>query len=157
PGPRHGFPGRSLLTPAGLQPEGSYFEAMSANFNRRWAPLRGTIRKGRKFISLPLPEVYDLVRDPGERENLYDRERAAAQEIFAALPTERKRSPRRDEADPETAAHLLSLGYLTSNDRAPARYGPEDDPKSLVGIDRELHEVIDRFSRGQLDEAVRRI
>jgi len=159
-GPGRGFPGRSLLAPASPRPEDSYFEALSANLNRRWAPLRGMIRQGRKFIALPRPEVYDLARDPGETANLYERESAAAREVFAALPAESAgpaESPNRQEAPPETTTRLLSLGYLTDSARAPAHYGPEDDPKTLVGVDRELHEVIDGFSRGQLDLAVRRI
>ena len=46
-----------------------------------WAPLR-TLRRGRfKLIDAPRPELYDLVRDPFEKRNIYDDEPA----VTAAL------------------------------------------------------------------------
>jgi arylsulfatase A-like enzyme/thioredoxin-like negative regulator of GroEL len=148
-------PGRSLLAPAVKAPPDSYFESLSATLNRGWAPLSGLLRQGRKFIALPLPEVYDLARDPREAANLFDRERAAARAAFAALPRESAWPPRRGEVRPEEAARLRSLGYLTGSAAARAAYGPADDPKSLIGLDNEMHAVIDRYSRGQVEEAVR--
>jgi arylsulfatase A-like enzyme/tetratricopeptide (TPR) repeat protein len=156
PAPGRPFPGRSLLGPPVAIPEDCYFEALSANFNLRWAPLRGAIHRGRKFIDLPLPEVYDLARDPGERHNLFARERAAARAVFASLPRETAPAPtaRREDVAPETAARLESLGYLVGAGSAPARYGPADDPKNLVGLDRKMHDVVELSTRGRLDQAV---
>ena len=62
------LPGASLLAKA--TPGDSYFESLAANFNRGWAPLRGMIAGGDKYIELPLPELYDLETDPGETKNL---------------------------------------------------------------------------------------
>src|SRR5262249_37080132 len=61
PGPPR-RPGRSLLGPPAAGD--SSFESLSATLNRGWAPLRGLLRGGTKFIALPLPEVYDLPKDP---------------------------------------------------------------------------------------------
>ena len=47
----------------------TYFEAPGAAINRDWAPLRGVLRDGDKFIQLPLPELYDLESDPRELDN----------------------------------------------------------------------------------------
>ncbi len=45
----------------------SYFEALSASLNRGWAPLAGVLDGGgKKLIELPVPELYDLPRDPKE-------------------------------------------------------------------------------------------
>ena len=40
----------------------TYFEALSATLNRRWAPLHGVIQNGVKYVELPVPELYDLRR-----------------------------------------------------------------------------------------------
>ena len=149
------YAGRSLLSPAAAAPEDSYFEALSAALDRGWAPLRGVLHRGRKLISLPLPEVYDLERDPREVHNLYGREHARAREVLLALPREPSWPPRRQDLPPESLARLASLGYLASAGGAPVRFGPEDDPKRLIGLERQMHGVVELSSRGRLDAAVR--
>jgi arylsulfatase A-like enzyme/Tfp pilus assembly protein PilF len=148
-----GLPGRSLLArpePAG----GSYFESLSTCLNRGWAPLRGLLRERKKLIDLPVPELYDLAADPGEKENLFDRERQAARAMAAALPAESRWPPAKGEVSEEEEARLRSLGYAVGRAAAKAVYGPADDPKNLIGLDRKLHEVVDAYSRGRYEEAV---
>lgn len=149
-------PGRSLLAPPA--PDDSYFEALSTTLNRGWAPLRGLLRGGRKFIALPLPETYELKSDPREERNRIDADRALARAAFGALPKESVWPPPRlpgTTGSAEEEARLRSLGYLASSAPARASYGPEDDPKRLVGLDRKIHQIIDRFERGQVEESVR--
>jgi arylsulfatase A-like enzyme/Flp pilus assembly protein TadD len=151
-------PGRSLLAPAAGAPAVSYFESLSANLNRGWAPLRGVLRDGHKVISLPLPELYDLPRDPKETKNRIDELRREARAALAELPRESAWPPERlpgTAASPEDEARLRSLGYAAGSAPAKSSYGPEDDPKRLVALDNEIHDVIDRYSRGRLDEAVK--
>src|SRR5262249_50818559 len=63
--------GQSLLPPDRREADaGSYFEALSAAFNRGWAPLRGMAFRGDKYIDLPIQELYDLRDDPSESKNL---------------------------------------------------------------------------------------
>ncbi len=152
-------PGRSLLLPPANEGNDSYFEALSATLNRGWAPLRGLLRNGTKFISLPLPEVYELPKDPGEKTNQIDRDRTAAQGVFAALPRESEWPPRRDATNPtppETEARLRSLGYLVGAAPARSSYGPEDDPKRLIDLDNKVHDVIDLYMRGRVDDSIRK-
>ncbi|HEY4575701.1 MAG TPA: sulfatase, partial [Thermoanaerobaculia bacterium] len=149
--PRH--PGRSLLGPPDAGD--SYFESLSAALNRGWAPLRGLLRGGTKFIALPLPEVYDLPRDPHEKDNRFEAERQTARNVFAALPRESAWPPKRENLTPEDAARLASLGYISGAAAARESYGPEDDPKRLIGLDQKVHDVIDFYMRGKLDESVR--
>lgn len=153
-------PGRSLLGPAapkGDRSEDSYFEALSTTLNRGWAPLRGLLRGGRKFIALPLPEAYELQSDPREARNRIDEDRTLARAAFGDLPRESVWPPPRMSggAGAEEAALLRSLGYLASSAPAKASYGPEDDPKRLLELDRKIQQIIDRYSRGQVEEAVR--
>jgi arylsulfatase A-like enzyme/Flp pilus assembly protein TadD len=146
--------GRSLLRPAVPGDTDSYFEALSTTLNRGWAPLRGLLRGGKKYIDLPLPEVYDLTKDPHEEHNLFDREKTAASRIFAALPKESVWPPPRGELRPEDEARLRSLGYLSGSAAARSSYGPEDDPKRLIGLDRKIQQVIDFYMRGRVEESV---
>ncbi len=148
-------PGRSLLAASSPEGSDSYFEALSATLNRGWAPLRGLLRGGTKFISLPLPEVYALPKDPGERTNLIDQERPAARGVFAALPKESAWPPRREASRPEEDARLMSLGYITGTAATKESYGPDDDPKRLIGLDAKVHDVIDLYMRGRVAESVR--
>ncbi len=150
--PPQGLPGASLLAP--FQETASYFESLSTSLNRGWAPLRGMLGKGRKFIELPLPELYDLPRDPKEQNNLFAQERRAARALRDALPRESAWPPPKGAVSPEEEARLRSLGYSTGSGPAKSAYTAGDDPKTLVGVDRKLHQVVNAYSRGRYEEAV---
>jgi len=153
------LPGRSLLPSAARRdratPRPVYFEALSAQLNRGWAPLTGVLIDREKFIDLPIAERYDLARDGAERTNLYgqsaDRDRAlqAALRDFHASG-----SGQRVAEDAQTAARLRSLGYLSDRTPAKTAYTAADDPKSLVAIDQEVHRAADAFGSGRIAEAV---
>ena len=147
----------------GKAPETSYFEALSATFNRGWAPLRGVLRQGHKLIALPLPELYDLPHDPGEVHNLVTSDRQLARLLLDRLPKQSAWPPhlagggaggggRREPAAAESA-NLRSLGYAGGLAPIKASYGAEDDPKRLVAMDRQIHQVIDLYQRGRSGEA----
>jgi arylsulfatase A-like enzyme/tetratricopeptide (TPR) repeat protein len=146
-----GLPGTSLLAPASQST--SYFEALSTSLNRGWAPLRGMLGEGRKFIDLPLPELYDLPRDPKEEKNLFAQERRAAHALREVLPRESVWPPPKGAVSPEEEARLRSLGYSAGSAGAKSAYTAADDPKTLVGVDRKLHQVVDAYSRGHYEEA----
>ncbi len=136
-----GLPGRSLLQPP---PPGltSYFEALTSNLTRGWAPLRGMLRDRRKLIDLPLPELYDLGDDPGEVHNRFDQDRPTARVLAAALPTESKWPPAKGRVSSEEAARLASLGYGAATAQHTGAYTAADDPKRLVGVDQEIQRSI---------------
>jgi arylsulfatase A-like enzyme/tetratricopeptide (TPR) repeat protein len=147
-----GLPGRSLLGKDGGQGT-SYFEALSASMTRGWAPLTGMIGDGIKFIDLPLPELYDLAADPGEVRNLVAERLDRVRALKAAMPaTGAPAAPGPESAD--TVARLRSLGYLSGSAPPKARYGPQDDPKNLVGLDRDLQRVVGLYQRQKLEEAI---
>ncbi len=148
-----GLPGRPLVGGDREEAPATYFEALSANLDRGWAPLRGAIRDGRKFIALPEPELYDLEQDPGERRNLAAEERAAVRELAALLPAESAWPPARGPVAAEERAALRSLGYLGGAAAAKQSYGVEDDPKRLVELDRKLHQALHLYRTGELAEA----
>jgi len=150
-----GLPGRSLWTPPGGEPRRIYFEALATYFNRGWAPLRGLVAGGHKAIALPIPELYDLAADAGESRNLVDAERRRYHELVAALPESPPWPPGQRTIDGEEAARLRSLGYLSAAPAVGTRFGPDDDPKRLIDVDRKIHESIDAYARGELETTLR--
>lgn len=149
-----GLPGRSLLGPADPS-RVVYFESLSPNLEFGAAPLRGVIRGHMKLIELPIPELYDLASDPGETRNLFRDRPREAHELAAALPRESVWPPEAGKIAPDEAAELQSLGYLGSSAPRKAAYGPEDDPKNLIGLDRKLNSMVQLYTAGRYDEAVR--
>jgi arylsulfatase A-like enzyme/Flp pilus assembly protein TadD len=130
-----------------------YFESLSSTFNQGFAPLRGLVRGDHKFISLPLPELYDLASDPDEAQNLVDTDRDRARLLARGVPTESVWPPRRGETSAEAEDALRSLGYLTGSATMKESYGPEDDPKTNAELDRKVHRVVLLYQGGRYVEA----
>ncbi len=170
-----GTAGRSLWRDPGGGSAGAhgarratYFEALHANLQRGWAPLRGVVgravpeedgagRSGRllKYVSLPRPELYDLDADPAEARNLHAADRDAAAALAALLPAESEWPPAAGAVSEEERRALQSLGYLSSSGGVslPRAYGEEDDPKSLVDVDRMIQDYSAAYQAGRLEQA----
>lgn len=158
-----GLRGRSLLPLAAGESASrtppSYFEALSGQLNRGWAPLRGVLGGHTKYIALPIPELYDLRADPGETTNLASRspERVAEMDELLARLRSADRGAARFRESPETRRRLASLGYLSAE--AGSRDEPftvEDDPKRLIELDTLLQEVVGLYLVGDLPAALER-
>jgi arylsulfatase A-like enzyme/Flp pilus assembly protein TadD len=146
---------RDLIRTGGGADRPSYFESMTYNLVRGWAPLRGVLSGQRKYIDLPLPELYDLAGDPGEQRNLAATERDRVQLMANLLRTYDLAPPQRPGQEPaETAAVLRSLGYISGSAKPKTIYTDADDPKQLVEVDRDLHKATEHFQNGRADEAV---
>ena len=138
-----------------------YIEAVEANLNNGWAPLRGIIEGGKKFIDLPIPELYDLARDFDEQTNLAGKTdlapyrkslRGMMDKAAAAAPKARggERAVGR-----ETRERLQSLGYVISPvSRAKKSYGPEDDLKTLLPLRTKLERAALLDHEGKTAESV---
>jgi len=157
--PSVGLDGRSLLPSIrGEAPgdEAIYFEALDAHLTRNWAPLTGIVSDGWKYIDLPIPELFDLSRDPGEQANRAaeepDRTTALARRLEGWKSAEAPTAAR--ELDPDAAARLRSLGYTASS--APTRKGQHteaDDPKRLVDVDRRFQTALHLVGDGRHADA----
>ena len=162
-----GMVGRSLWRePAGGG--STYFEALQANLQRGWAPLRGVIARAGdasgegtdrllKYVSLPEAELYDLDADPAEARNLHGAESDLVARLATLLPEESEWPPSVGTVSEEERRALQSLGYLGSSGGAalPETYGPEDDPKRLVDLDRAIQAYSEAFQAGRHEEAER--
>ena len=150
-----GWPGASLFSDApGKRP--SYFESYSTAFNRGWAPLRGILEDGEKYIDLPIPELYDLRSDPAEQKNLASDRSGDLRRLARLVPAESAigaAAARRGAATSEEVARLRSLGYLSSSGKPKKSYTAADDPKTLIGVDQQLHKCVDLYQTGRAAEA----
>ncbi len=150
------LPGQSLLPARRREAEiGTYFEALSAAFNRGWAPLRGLMAGGQKFIDLPLPELYDLPKDPGESKNLVSSGPDSLRRLRKRLLELPAAVAERGTIGSEEAAMLRSLGYLTGPSEMKTTYGPADDPKNLIVVDQKIHRFVDAYEMQKYDEALK--
>jgi len=150
-----GLPGRTLLAADDSQPRVTYFEAMTPMLKRGWAPLSGVINGRNKYIDLPIRELYDLATDPREELNLATSDAARAGVLVADLRRLGAVLPGEQRAENAAVrAKLESLGYVSGSAARKARYTEEDDPKSLIDVDRLMMDGIDLYRQGRLPEAM---
>jgi len=159
-----GLAGRSLLAALSgkpLAPRPVYFESLDPYYALGCAPQRGVIEGGKKFIDSPVPELYDLAADFGEKTNLTPTAdlnpfRARLAEIMkgAQAPASNKNRP----IDREAMARLRSLGY-TAGAELPrkTKFGPEDDLKNFLPFQQKLERGISLNDTGKFAEGAREL
>jgi arylsulfatase A-like enzyme/cytochrome c-type biogenesis protein CcmH/NrfG len=136
-----GLPLRSELEGRSLRPaiEGremsdapAYAESLYPQREFGWAPLFAWRTARLKLIEAPRPELYDLVKDPGETDNLASRRDARFAGMRQTLEVELSRvaPSAAAELDPEAAERLRALGYVAGAGGPPVAAGSSlRDPK----------------------------
>jgi len=155
-----GLPGQSLLGVAegrassGAPP--SYFETLTPSLTRGWAPIHGVLADRTKYIELPIPELYDLASDPGEKNNLVTVRTAPLEQMRGLLHTLRTRDkgPTPTTLPSDIQERLMTLGYVGGTRSGANRYGTEDDPKRHVAFENGLEQVIERYVAGDVSGAL---
>ncbi len=134
----------------------SYFEAMTANVTRGWAPLRGVLVGREKYIDLPITELYDLAKDPDETSNVAPVRTERTQVLMNVLKGFDVSPPGRPRAEtPETLERLRSLGYIGGAVAAVReKYTDDDDPKRLVELEQTMHKAKEVYASGHADDAI---
>ncbi len=161
-----GLDGVSLVQPPPAN-RAMYFEALDAYLTRGWAPLRGIVQGGWKYIDLPDAELYDLTNDPHETTNrIGQHERGdPMRNRLAALEREPGATAAPAALDADAAARLRSLGYVGAGaSRAESRGGDQanrsrppradDDPKRLVALNERFNTALTSFEEGRANEAL---
>ena len=147
---------RSVIASGGGDDRPSYFEAMTANVTRGWAPLRGVLVGREKYIDLPITELYDLTRDPDETTNLAPVRMGRTDVLVNVLKGFDMTPPGRPrEESPETLERLRSLGYIGGGTvSARERYTDDDDPKRLVELEQTMHRASEAYQQGRAGDAI---
>jgi arylsulfatase A-like enzyme/Flp pilus assembly protein TadD len=135
----------------------SYFEAMTGFLTRGWAPLRGVIAGGDKYIDLPIPELYQLTKDPTEQRNLAPSDASRVNVLSKTLATFDTALPGQPSAESANVSEQLrSLGYASRGPALAAKkiFTESDDPKRLMDLDRDLHAANDFYTSRRYPEAI---
>jgi tetratricopeptide (TPR) repeat protein len=137
-----------------------YIESLAPLLDRNWAPLSG-LRTGEwKYIRAPEPELYDLVSDPGEKNNLHNERPEVARRLRAELERIVELAVRPEapalavEATPaadEVRRKLATLGYVSGGFRQGEEARP--DPKRMIDLDNRFNRAIDLSEGGDLENA----
>jgi arylsulfatase A-like enzyme/Flp pilus assembly protein TadD len=142
----------------GLSKRAIYFESLYPYYRRGWAPIRGFIEDGKKFIDSPIPELYDLQQDFNETKNLGEkadltRDRAALAQIIKNETY--KGSPVTPRIDVEAQEKLKSLGYVGTVQAArKGNFTPQDDLKTLLPFNRKFEEAMETYDKGNVERCI---
>lgn len=130
----------------------SYFEALSMNLTQNWAPLRGFYSENFKFIKLPIPELYDLQKDPAETNNLCvngDVCKNWNDKFMSYFGSFNKKSTEVKTVDSETEEKLRALGYVAASpQKREQSYSADDDPKNLIRLQKRIEDAIGYYTEG---------
>jgi arylsulfatase A-like enzyme/cytochrome c-type biogenesis protein CcmH/NrfG len=130
-----GIEGRSLrpaMEGRAMDDAPAYAETLYPQREFGWAPLFAWRTADHKMIEAPRPELYDLQKDPGEKDNLAPRETARLAQMREKLDVARSETPpsAETEVDPEAAEMLRALGYVAKTGGQKVVPGaPLRDPK----------------------------
>ncbi len=134
-----------------------YFESLYPYYSRGWAPIKGYIQDGMKYIQSPIPELYDLKTDFDEAHNLAEGQRLdvyrkGLNDIIAQC-THPENEKARHRTDQKSLERLRSLGYISSpQDVSKKNFGPQDDVKSLLPFHNKAVRAWELYQEGKISE-----
>ncbi|HKH49497.1 MAG TPA: sulfatase-like hydrolase/transferase [Thermoanaerobaculia bacterium] len=129
-----------------------YAETYYPRLHFGWSELTSLIRDRSHLIQAPQPELFDLAADPGETQNVLERERRTYAALRQALARQETPLTAPSQADAETASRLASLGYLAGG--SAGGDGPLPDPKDGIHTLRDLGQATSLFTAQRFAEAV---
>jgi arylsulfatase A-like enzyme/Tfp pilus assembly protein PilF len=151
------LPGLSVSEPV-HQADPIYSETLLPASAYGWSPLLAVSDERWRFIQAPRPELYDLLADSAEANNLVDRRPEERARMEHALATIETRGPRVGapsvRPDAELTEALASLGYHSG--ASGARAGTID-PKDGIAMLAELDQAKQWQREGRVQEAVARM
>jgi len=132
--------GRSLVPQLAGEPPAERllpFESVTPAIGYGTAPIFGVLTsQDEVWLDLPRRERFDIGRDPGQLENLYEADDdPVADSLFARFPRDWPPSGDTLDLDPATRESLAALGYVIGS-ASNVRVTSAVDPKDLVGLHR---------------------
>ncbi len=153
----HGQSLMPLIDGKGGAPGPAYAETYFPLLFMNWSALRSIQDERWKFIDAPVPELYDLANDPGERANLAAREPGRVAALRRALDattggSEGAVAP--SPVDADTRQKLAALGYIgTTTEHPPADGSSRADPKAMIGVFNRLRQANALVRSGRFADA----
>lgn len=141
---------------AGGGAQAVYSETLLPANTYGWSPLAAVTDGRWRFIAAPRPELYDLAADPAESRNLVSdlpREASRLRRLLDAAETG-GRPPASADPDPELAASLRSLGYLSG---ASPQRTDGIDPKDGIALLEQFEQAKQWTREGRTQEAVSKL
>ena len=159
--------GRDLaawLDPARFEPPGAlrgpaYAETLATRIDHGWAPLHALRTDTHLFVRAPRPELYELARDPAQRENVLPRaadpdawpEPARRLEADLDRVLALERGSERVAVSDETRAQLQALGYALPDAPVPAT---DIDPKDAIRFVKPFEMARGLYEEGHAEQAL---
>jgi arylsulfatase A-like enzyme/Tfp pilus assembly protein PilF len=142
---------------AHLPEQAVYSEAMYARYHFGWSELTALTDGRFRYIKAPREELYDLQRDPHERENLADQRPPARQALRGALDRlvagQTLQAPAEISAD--ARERLQALGYVgAQTDVSTAAVDSLPDPKDKRDILERYRAAVEAAGQHQWREAI---
>ncbi|MBC8206185.1 MAG: sulfatase-like hydrolase/transferase [Kiritimatiellaeota bacterium] len=112
-----------------------------------------------KYIQAPRPELYDVMSDPGETNNLVKKEHQRARILEDKLQEILEQSVRKDsdsqmELDSESIKRLESLGYVAGKEEGEIVFDKtKGDPKDFVHLIEVIRDIRSITERGEFRKA----
>lgn len=154
----------SFFRPGAAGDRLAYAETFYPRYHFGWSDLR-SVQDGRfKLILAPVPELYDLERDPGESKNLVYLEKKVFEDLSAraqALTEEAGRNALEvdvSKIDEETREKLAALGYIGSfTDSSKLQGKALADPKDKIAVFNRLTQARESGLGGAPEEGIQAI
>ena len=130
-----------------------YFESLHPYYSKGWAPIRGFVFNKEKYISSPIPELYDLSADFDEKNNLATKRKLDRFEKRLEKIMSDSMSPQSERAvkrlDNKSLEKLRSLGYVSSSsDTRKDSFSSGYDVKILLPYYNQAMEALERYKEG---------
>jgi arylsulfatase A-like enzyme/Tfp pilus assembly protein PilF len=129
-----------------------YAETFFPRLHFGWSDLAALITDRYHFIDAPRPELYDLLQDPDERDNMFGSQPVLETEFRTALSGYDRRLEEPEATDPETRRRLEALGYVGGASTSEDDVLP--DPKDRVHWMADIQRAYRLFHDGDLESAV---
>ncbi|TEU06036.1 MAG: tetratricopeptide repeat protein, partial [Candidatus Aminicenantes bacterium] len=154
-----------ILGKQGGEALSAYSETYWPRYHYGWSELK-SLRKGQyKFIDAPKPELYDILEDPGELNNLVNKKAALGHEMKRELEAliDRYSAEGIEEAGPkkidnDSLVKLQALGYIGSFRASSKQKGEKlADPKDRIELYNEIKVAQFLVTEEKMDQAEKKI
>jgi len=141
PGPVDGVD--LLAEPRGAAGRRIYAETLYPRLALGWSELYSLVDSRYQFVEAPRPELYDLVADPAERQNLAPTRPDPIRSLRAELARIPRSEANRGPVSAEEVRKLGALGYISVSNAPPGRALP--DPKDRLATLKKYKKLFELF------------